>query len=362
MKVVWSFNEWDPLEEVIVGTARNAVKPAFEPAFGPYYAPDSPERAFPGAPFPAGEIDRAERQLDGFAALLEREGVTVRRPEPVRHDVAFSTPDFSVPFGHASACPRDVLLVVGDEIIEAPMAQRCRYFEYRAYRRLLKEYFKRGARWTMAPKPSMSDDLYVHDDDGDPGLPFDLDSHPALTEVEPCFDAACFSRLGRDIFWQPDLVSNQFGIDWLRRHLGPDFRIHRIDFRERVPEHIDTTLVPVRPGVVLVNPERPCTNGMLKLFHDNDWRVLDGPLSVRTGVPSRRSVSNWISLNFLSLDERTVVVEAAEEPLIQLLRSLGCEVVPCKFDAVFDFGGSFHCCTVDIRRDGALESYFPNLD
>jgi len=362
VKAVSSFNEWDPLEEVIVGTARNAVKPAFEPAFGPYYGPDSPERAFPGAPFPAEEIDRAERQLDSFAALLEREGVTVRRPEPIRHDVPFSTPEFAVPFGHASACPRDVLLVIGDEIIEAPMAQRCRYFEYRAYRPLLKEYFQRGARWTTAPKPSMSDDLYVRDYGGDMGLPFDLDSHPALTEFEPCFDAACFSRFGRDIFWQPDLVSNRFGIDWLRRHLGPEFRIHRIDFRERVPEHIDTTLVPVRPGVVLVNPERPCANEMLGPFHDSDWQVLPGPPSVRTGKPSRRSVSNWISLNFLSLDERTVVVEAAEEPLMELLRSIGCDVVPCEFDAVFAFGGSFHCCTVDIRRSGRLESYFPSHD
>jgi glycine amidinotransferase len=362
VNAVSSYNEWDPLEEIIVGTARNAVKPAFEPAFGPYYGPGSPERAFRGQPFSAEEIDQAERQLDGFAALLERQGVTVRRPDPIRHDLPFSTPDFAVPMGHASACPRDVLLVVGEEIIEAPMAQRCRYFEYRAYRSLIKEYFRKGARWTMAPKPLMSDDLYVRDYGTDPAEPFDLDDHPALTEFEPCFDAACFSRFGRDLFWQPDLVSNQSGIDWLRRHLGPGFRIHRIDFLERVPEHIDTTLVPVRPGVVLTNPERPCTNGMLQLFKDNDWLVLDGPESVRTGTPSRRSVSNWISLNFLSLDERTVVVEAAEEPLMDLLRSLGCEVVPCPFDAVFEFGGSFHCCTVDIRRRGGLESYFPSLD
>ena len=51
-------------------------------------------------------------------------------------------------------------MVVGDEIIEAPMAWRSRFFEYRAYRPLLKEYFKRGAKWTTAPKPLMSDDLY----------------------------------------------------------------------------------------------------------------------------------------------------------------------------------------------------------
>ena len=59
-----------------------------------------------------------------------------------------------------AAMPRDILMVVGDEIIEAPMAWRSRFFEYRAYRSLLKEYFKQGAKWTTAPKPLMSDDLY----------------------------------------------------------------------------------------------------------------------------------------------------------------------------------------------------------
>ena len=45
-----------------------------------------------------------------------------------------------------------------------------------------------------------------------------------------------------------------------------------------------------------------------------------------------------------------------------LLRSLGCEVIPCPFDRVYPFGGGFHCCTADIRRDGKLQSYFPTLD
>ena len=56
--------------------------------------------------------------------------------------------------------PRDVLLVVGEEIIEAPMCWRSRFFEYRAYRDLMKEYFHAGATWTVAPKALMDDALY----------------------------------------------------------------------------------------------------------------------------------------------------------------------------------------------------------
>ena len=59
-----------------------------------------------------------------------------------------------------AAMPRDILLTVCDDIIEAPMAWRARFFEYRAYRGLIKEYFQQGANWTTAPKPQMADELY----------------------------------------------------------------------------------------------------------------------------------------------------------------------------------------------------------
>lgn len=361
MGAVNSWNEWDPLQEVIVGSARGAFEIGFEPALNPYIPRGSPERGFRGQPVHPMVIEDAERQLDHLAELLSGLGIIVRRPDPVDHGIPVRTPDWEVAGGHASACPRDVLLVVGDEIIEAPMAQRARYFEFRAYRTLLGEYFRQGARWTTAPKPRMLDALY---DEGGAttATPFDFASGPLLTETEPVFDAACFARFGRDIFWQPDLVSNALGAEWLGRHLGPGFRVHRIEFREPLPTHIDTTLVPVRPGLVLVNPHRPCTNGMLDLFRANGWQMVEAPPSVRTGRSPARDVSNWISMNILMLDEHTAIVETAEAPMIALLRSLECEVIPCPFDRVYGFGGGFHCCTADIRRDGTLQSYFPTLD
>jgi hypothetical protein len=57
----------------------------------------------------------------------------------------YATPDFKAKSGLYAAMPRDVLIVVGNEIIEAPMAWRSRYFEFRPFRKLIKEYFKQGA-------------------------------------------------------------------------------------------------------------------------------------------------------------------------------------------------------------------------
>ena len=94
-----------------------------------------------GKPFPAEHLAKAVVEIEEFCRVLEGEGVTVRRPESVNFSQSYNTPDFEMPSGLYAAMPRDILIVIGDEIIEAPMAWRSRFFEYRAYRPLLKEYF-----------------------------------------------------------------------------------------------------------------------------------------------------------------------------------------------------------------------------
>ena len=62
------------------------------------------------------------------------------------------------------------------------------------------------------------------------------------------FDAAEFSRIGRDIFTQRSQVTNQFGIEWMRRHLGEEYNVHVLDFQDKNAMHIDGTFVPLCPG------------------------------------------------------------------------------------------------------------------
>lgn len=198
-------------------------------------------------------------ELDNFAKILEAEGVKVRRPEVVPGDFSqkYDTPDFKCSNGLYAAMPRDILIVVGNEIIEAPMAWRSRFFEYRPYRKLIKEYFHAGAKWTAAPKPQMSDELYVSEDK----FKVDTANEFVTTEFEPVFDAAEFTRIGKDIFVQRSQVTNNFGIEWMRRHLGPQYNIHVLDFQDKNAMHIDGTFIPLGPGKLLVNPKRPCITG-----------------------------------------------------------------------------------------------------
>ena len=248
-----SHNEWDPLEEVIVGRLEGAVIPS-DHAVVTCNIPGMAARAqslFAGFHYPKIMIQPAKRELDYFVALLQSLGIVVRRPEAVDHRKRFSTPQWSS-CGFCNSCPRDSLLVIGDEIIETPMVWPCRYFETHSYRPILKDYFQRGARWTAAPRPQLTDELF------DPEFRLPEKGEPMsyiLTGFEPVFDAADFFRCGRDLFVIRSNVTNASGIEWLRRHLEDGYRIHEIESRCPNPMHIDTTILPLGPGKILINPE-----------------------------------------------------------------------------------------------------------
>jgi glycine amidinotransferase len=349
---VSSYTEWDPLEEVIVGIIDGASFPSWHLSLDPVIPADQQDvfRRYAGKPFPSEQVDAARKELEQFVHILESEGVTVRRPSAIPQGQPYSTLDWAST-GMYAAMPRDALLVVGNEIIECPMAWRSRYFEALAYRPLLKEYFHGGAKWTSGPKPELTDAQFDLDwtDPGESGL-----SRLVVTEFEPTFDAADFTRCGRDIIAQKSNVTNEFGIEWLRRHLGDEYTIHVFEFNDPHPMHIDATLVPIAPGKLLVNPER--VPEVPKLF--KGWDVLRAPAPVIPDSHPLYMTSNWLNMNILMLDETRVIVERQDEPMIHAMKKWGLMPIPCDFRNFNSFGGSFHCATLDVRRRGVLESYF----
>jgi glycine amidinotransferase len=355
---VRSYNEWDPLEEVIVGRLEGAVMPTPHITVTRNIPPVAARvfRLFGGRPYPRVLVNAAQRQLDGFVRILEDEGIAVRRPDPIDFRVRARTPFWSST-GYCIACPRDGFLVVGDEIIETPMPWRSRYFEGHAYRTLFKEYFARGARWTAAPRPELRDELY------DYGWRPPAKGEPLrymIGEIEPVFDAADFVRCGRDIFGIRSNVSNAAGFAWLRRHLAGRYRVHEIPSVCRTPMHIDSSFLPLAPGKVLVNPDYVDPAALPPMFKSWDVLIAPRPDPVpRSAWRFRVSqCSPWISINVLMLDPKRVMVEASQTTLIRALREWGFEPIPCPFLEYAPFGGSFHCATLDIRRRGELRSYF----
>jgi N-dimethylarginine dimethylaminohydrolase len=348
MPCVWSCNEWDPLEEVIVGNPLNARFPTADPSTRLAEFPDRSVEEIPRGPFPQWIIDETEEDLDAFVAALTQAGVTVKRPQTWPHDARFSTMHWQSQ-GYYNYCPRDVLLVIGDQIIETPNVIRSRALETFSYRPLLLDYLKAGARWYGAPRPMLLDSL------------FDVDlDRPTPRNDEPAFDAANVLRLGRDLIYLVSSTGNRLGGQWLQTVLGETYRVH---FLEDVyfGSHIDSTFVALRPGLMLCNPSRVNDATLPAIL--KQWEVIYSPPMENTerydaDYLSKSIGSDWIDMNLFSIHPGLVVVDRDQSALIKLLERHGLDVIPLKLRHSKMLGGGFHCVTLDIRRRGTLQRYF----
>jgi glycine amidinotransferase len=382
-KIVNAWNEWDPLKRIILGRPEGTQVAAPEP--GAYS--HQPEGGFPIGTYgmyPQEMVDEANEQMDHFVGVLESRGITVDRVEvhPAYRDVhGTSTPDWSLPNVRGANCPRDLFMVVGNEIMEAAGAIRSRWYEYLNLRPIFERYFKEDpdCLWTAAPKPRMTDESYVRNFWYDYYNVWSDDvkrqhmeqSSFQLTDKEPMWDAACCMRMGKDIFWYHSCVTNNAGIDWLKRYFGAKgLRVHELQFGTTSDVyyafHIDVIICPIRPGLLIHNPTRPFLNEeAVELFRRNDWEIVEAVEPTfeydetldAFGTP--RKGRNPIYMNTLSLGPDTICVEAHETGYMEQLTDLGMEVVPIPYEKVVPFGGSLHCTTVDVTREGDLEDYFP---
>jgi N-dimethylarginine dimethylaminohydrolase len=348
MSQVCSWNEWDPLEEVIVGNPLRARFPTADLSTQMAEFPDRALQDIPQGAFPQQIIDETEEDLDQFVAVLEEQGVKVKRPDTWPHEASFSTIHWESQ-GYYNYCPRDLMLVIGDQIIETPNVIRSRAQEAFSYRSMMVDYLKSGAKWYSAPRPMLLDSL------------FDVDlAKPSPRNDEPAFDAANVLRLGRDLIYLVSATGNELGGQWLQTILGDDFRVHFLK-DDYYGSHIDSTFVALRPGLMLCNPGRLSDETLPDIL--KQWEVIYSPPMENTGhfdadYLSRSIGSKWIDMNLFSINPGLVVVDRDQSALIKLLEKHGLNVIPLKLRHSKMMGGGFHCVTLDIRRAGTLESYF----
>ena len=397
-KIVNAWNEWDPLKHVIVGRADGGMIPAPEPAavLGPYIRaylsntlgeleaahnkgePLSEEllekfvEAFnKWEPLPDGLVAKAKELMNNFAAMLKNRGIRVDRPTHMNFNQKVQTPDWVQESMIGCMPPRDLFIPVGNEIIEATMSQRSRWFEYLCYRPLFEQYFKEDPDflWEAAPKPRLTDESYEKDFwlnywtvwSEEEKLERIRQGKYRNTEKEPLFDAADAMRLGKDIFIQRSVPTNKAGIDWLRRHLAPrGIRVHEVRFLETSPWHIDTTIFFPRPGLMFQNPNwMSDTPEFHELLRINGWEIVMCAPPGRELAHAFAYSSVFLGYNVFSIDPKTICVEAGEKPLVDQLDKYGFEVIPVDFFDVAPFGGGLHCATTEIFREGKCEDYFP---
>ena len=304
--IIHTDNEWGALKRVIVGTADYANWPASDAAFVEQIKYSRwQETEFKFGPVDQSIIDHANNSLDRFANLLTGLGVEVSRPSPRNYQ---ERDQF---YGY---CPRDTVLIIGQHIIRAPTLFPSRTHEYETM-----QHTWNGQLITVPDDP------------------------------EAMFDAANICRLGKDILYLISPTGNLAGARWLQDFLGKEYRVHVLD-NVYNGVHIDSTISPVREGLVVLNAGRINNDNLPAVFKDWDKIWIQHDELAHQPFEHYPYASNWIGLNFLMVNETLAVVDPKQKILQFKLNANGIETVGIDLTASRTLGGGHHCCTLDLHR------------
>jgi N-dimethylarginine dimethylaminohydrolase len=225
------------------------------------------------------------------------------------------------------------------------MPLRARYFENFAYKNIFKDYFNNGSRWISAPKGQLLDALYDRTDL----------SRPTLTEFEPAFDAANVIKCGKDIFYLVSNSGNKAGAKWLQSTLGDKYRVHVMD-NIYAYVHVDTTILPLAAGTVLLNPSRVNETNLPEYF--KGWKKIWAADPIATPFEEHWApASPWLGMNVLSISDKLIAVESRQINLIKQFEANGFDVMPVQMRHCRTLSGGPHCVTLDTVRDDEYGDY-----
>jgi glycine amidinotransferase/scyllo-inosamine-4-phosphate amidinotransferase 1 len=159
-------------------------------------------------------------------------------------------------------------------------------------------------------------------------------------------DAANVARLNDRWIFLESASGNRAAYDWMCHHF-PTVDIELVNFYSGV--HIDSTIVPLREGLVLVNGSRVTTENLPRTLRD--WEVIYCNHVEEQGFFQYPYASKWIALNMLVVNPHTVIVDKDQPMLIDFLEKNQFMVIPMQLRHSRTLGGGFHCVTLDLHRE-----------
>ncbi len=381
-----SHNEWDKLEEVIVGSAKNS-KGCFFWKNNKKITQNILNKAIKLAEdaYPKWYLDEVEEDLSDLCSIFRKNNVKVLRPETKNVGKVFKTPNWSGISNNVYNA-RDLYLVIGNHLIESPSPVHWRFFEKDGFKNIFYKYMDNGFTWINPPNPEIDYKIFTKLKDLNTkekkyykkltkGL---IEKLHKLSDKEILFEAANTLRIGKDLLYLNSISGNQKGFLWLKKNLSGIYNVHQTKKIYR-SSHIDSTVMCLRPGVVLLNSVRVNKNNCpsifkkwKKIYHSDVAPVPDEELDfynkIRKPISKKllslgliNNVSEfsspWIGLNFLSLNKNTVIVDKRQTNLINVLEKNKFNVITCRMRHMYTMQGGIHCSTLDTKRRSKLESY-----
>lgn len=302
--MISSWNEWSTLKKIIVGSATHANWPRHDPVFNLESQKTTwKETPVPSGPVPNWIIDEANEDLEQLATTLQQLGVEVSRPDPL---------NFQIHDGLYNYCPRDRFLIYGDTMVDPAMMYPCRDMELQCYHSIVDQ----ADRYLFMPRNE--------------GM---------------VMDAANVLRLNDKMLFLESPSGNRAAYDWMCEQF-PHVKIELCNFYSGV--HIDSTIVALREGLVMLNASRVAFDQVPEVF--DGWHKIWVTDVVAQGFYQYPYASKWIGMNMLVVDPHTVIVDQAQTELIKTLKSYQFTVIPLQLRHSRTLGGGFHCVTLDLVR------------
>ena len=123
------------------------------------------------------------------------------------------------------------------------------------------------------------------------------------------WDAANVCRLNDDLLYQISDSGDQAGYEWLVDYFSDTKRVHKVNLYSGV--HIDSTISPVREGLVVLNAKRVTEDTVPEPLKNWD-KIWVHELAEQPFVDYPYA-SNWIGMNFLVVNPEFVILEEKQE-------------------------------------------------
>jgi N-dimethylarginine dimethylaminohydrolase len=163
------------------------------------------------------------------------------------------------------------------------------------------------------------------------------------------FDAANICRLGNDLLYLVSESGNRQGAEWLREVL-PNHKIHLLD-NIYSGVHIDSTISPVREGLVVLNADRITNDNIPNVLKSWDKIWISGDEIVPQKFIGYPYASKYIALNFLTVNSNLIICDPAQVKLRQKLSRHNVDSIGVELRHSRTLGGGHHCVTLDLMRD-----------
>ena len=335
-------NEYGQLKSVILGRPDGANWPKGDTFFDRMQGLSTYKGKLNRGPIPQDVIQKAADDLFYMKDVLEDYDVKVWRPELKNYSQAHT--HYGAPTtGMHSYSARDLLLSVGNMVIECPTPFASRYCEFDAYDVIKQEAYRDGCRWIAAPRARMETKEAIHVSDGPEKFKL------LLTERYPIFDAANVLKFDDKLLYLKTSTANQAGAEWLQSIVGTEFEVIVWD-KVYAHAHIDSTIMPIKKDMILINASRVANAERLPKFLRSFRKLWIQDVAERKFYKFPYA-SKWIGMNVLSINEDTVMVDDVQKNLIKLLKSEGFKVLEVPLTHSRTLGGGHHCVTCDLERE-----------